>query len=143
MCLDIKCLFHFSLHLLFQICFHAMMKLGKGIAVPLLPQYTLMVRCWAAGIILTSPSHPDPIQFSVLLTAKWARKEDAPYHWFAPRSEEYVFEQLHFHWGQDDHSGSEHMLNNERRVTSVEIRQFHFGNLIVVNPFIDRAQLLP
>jgi hypothetical protein len=91
-----------------------MLKLGKGITVPLLPQYILMVRCLAAAIILTSPSHPDPIQFPVLLTAKWAHKEDTPYHWSAPSSEEYVFEQLHFHWGQDDHSGSEHMLNNER-----------------------------
>jgi hypothetical protein len=50
--------------------------------------------------------------------AKWARKEDTPYHWFPTTSEEYVFEQLHFHWGQDDHSGSEHTLNNERRVTA-------------------------
>jgi hypothetical protein len=88
------------------------------------------------AIILAPPSHPDSVQFSVLLTAKWARKEDTPYHWSAPSSEEYVFEQLHFHWGQDDHSGSEHMLNNERWVTSAEIRLLQFGNVITVSLFL-------
>ncbi|PNF41170.1 Carbonic anhydrase 2 [Cryptotermes secundus] len=61
---------------------------------------------------------------TVLLRAKWARKEDTPYHWSAPSSEEYVFEQLHFHWGQDDHSGSEHMLNNER--FALEMHVVHY-----------------
>jgi len=51
---------------------------------------------------------------TVLLTARWARKEDTPYHWSPPSLDEYVFDHLHFHWGQDDHSGSEHTLNNER-----------------------------
>lgn len=48
--------------------------------------------------------------------ATWARKEDCPYHWSTQTSEEYVFQQVHFHWGEDDQSGSEHTLNNERRV---------------------------
>ena len=25
--------------------------------------------------------------------------------------EDYVFEQLHFHWGEDTHEGSEHFIN--------------------------------
>ncbi|KAJ9579381.1 hypothetical protein L9F63_024513, partial [Diploptera punctata] len=51
---------------------------------------------------------------TVVLTAKWAREEDKPYHWSPPLKDEYVFDQLHFHWGSDDRTGSEHALNNER-----------------------------
>jgi hypothetical protein len=40
--------------------------------------------------------------------AKWAREEDKPYHWSPHAPAQYVFHQLHFHWG------SEHTLNNER-----------------------------
>nr|CAD7206449.1 unnamed protein product [Timema douglasi] len=51
---------------------------------------------------------------TVVLRAEWPPPMEAPYHWYLPGDEEYVFDQLHFHWGAEDLVGSEHTLNNER-----------------------------
>ncbi|PSN55729.1 hypothetical protein C0J52_04803 [Blattella germanica] len=61
-----------------------------------------------------NPKHFDYGKHHVVLTAKWTKDEDKPYHWSPPEKIEYVFDQLHFHWGTNDRSGSEHTLNNER-----------------------------
>ncbi|XP_063236086.1 carbonic anhydrase 2-like [Bacillus rossius redtenbacheri] len=51
---------------------------------------------------------------TVVLTARWNSSEDVPYVWESPGDEQYSFAQLHFHWGADDDSGSEHTVNKER-----------------------------
>lgn len=61
---------------------------------------------------------------TVVLTAKWLREEDKPYHWSPPSQVEYVFHSLHFHWGEDDHSGSEHRINNEK--FALEMHAVHY-----------------
>ncbi|KAK0093777.1 hypothetical protein PV326_012688 [Microctonus aethiopoides] len=47
---------------------------------------------------------------SITLSGKWD-ENDIPYISKGPLSDVYIFEQLHFHWGENDSVGSEHTIN--------------------------------
>ncbi|CAH1972883.1 unnamed protein product [Acanthoscelides obtectus] len=59
-------------------------------------------------------------------TLRFSDKEHMPYLKGGPLHEdEYEFEQLHFHWSEDDHSGCEHIF--EGRKYSMEAHVVHFN----------------
>ncbi|XP_069686198.1 carbonic anhydrase 1-like, partial [Periplaneta americana] len=68
---------------------------------------------------LTNNGHTGTV---AVLTARWQRNDQVPYH-RAGSASEYVFEQLHFHWGEG-RSGSEHSINNQQ--FSLELHAVHY-----------------
>lgn len=62
-------------------------------------------------------------EFLVQLQAKWNDKDDAPCLSSGPLNDkEYVFEQLHFHWGANDLEGSEHTIDGKGYRIDTKIR---------------------
>ncbi|VEN43313.1 unnamed protein product [Callosobruchus maculatus] len=59
-------------------------------------------------------------------TLRFSDKDHMPYLKGGPlHDDEYVFEQLHFHWSEDDHSGCEHIF--EGRAYSMEAHVVHYN----------------
>lgn len=65
-----------------------------------------------------------------------------------PLTDEYVFSSLHFHWGMEDSTGSEHTLNSKRYVMemhcihrkrdlTMEVASTMHNGLLVVAYFFD------
>lgn len=59
----------------------------------------------------------DVLNFLVVLTVA-ASTKDLPSvvldHWLHDRSDTYIFDSLHFHFGGNDSVGSEHLINEKR-----------------------------
>lgn len=47
-----------------------------------------------------------------------------PYIKHGPLCENYLLEQIHFHWGSKDHTGSEHTVNG--KIFSMEMHVVHY-----------------
>lgn len=54
---------------------------------------------------------PNYFKFTVILSGKW--KSQRPYLTGGPLEGNYVFSQVHFHWGPNDSKGSEHTVSGE------------------------------
>ncbi|KAG6800789.1 carbonic anhydrase 2-like [Apis mellifera caucasica] len=50
--------------------------------------------------------------FTVILSAKW--QQGSPYLCKGPLEGNYVFAQVHFHWGENEMRGSEHFVDGAR-----------------------------
>ncbi len=44
----------------------------------------------------------------------------------AVNNQKFIFDSLHFHWGDTDSDGSEHALNNEKKSAEVCIHFMHY-----------------
>ena len=51
-------------------------------------------------------------RFKVILSAKW--QQGSPYLCKGPLEGNYVFAQVHFHWGENEMRGSEHFVDGAR-----------------------------
>ncbi|KAK6617684.1 hypothetical protein RUM44_005272 [Polyplax serrata] len=59
---------------------------------------------------------------TVIITGKW--KCERPYLTGGPLLGKYVFSQIHFHWGQDDCKGSEHLVSGESFPLEMHVAHF-------------------
>lgn len=50
--------------------------------------------------------------FKAILSGKW--KQERPFVYNGPLTGNYVFSQVHFHWGENNHTGSEHAVEGMR-----------------------------
>lgn len=60
--------------------------------------------------------------FAVILSAKW--HQERPYLSGGPLLGNYVFSQLHFHWGSNDMEGSEHTIDGGQQPFEMHVVHF-------------------
>ncbi|XP_015120062.1 carbonic anhydrase 1 [Diachasma alloeum] len=61
---------------------------------------------------------------TVQINPTWLNASDRPYLIGGPLQGQYILEQFHFHWGQNDSVGSEHTFNGQR--TAMELHMVHW-----------------
>ncbi|XP_034940622.1 carbonic anhydrase 2-like isoform X2 [Chelonus insularis] len=97
-----------------------------------------------AKMQLTNSGH------SLALKATWSTTDEIPYFSGGPfGNDDYVFEQLHFHWGANDEVGSEHtvnlksfplemhMVHYNRKYEAIKNATEHEDGLSVIGIFFD------
>ncbi|XP_076629943.1 carbonic anhydrase 1 [Colletes latitarsis] len=60
--------------------------------------------------------------YTVILSTKWQQKR--PYLCGGPFAENYIFSQIHFHWGENEMNGSEHYIDGASM--PMELHAVHF-----------------
>lgn len=60
--------------------------------------------------------------FTVIISAKW--NQERPHISGGPLFSNYVFSQLHFHWGKNDMEGSEHRIDGSQQPLEMHVVLF-------------------